>query len=212
MNLRITTPVLGLSALSLVAGFASQASAAITSVSGATTFLGSPPASCTPGALGGFTAFAWDEQQGLSLSLAADMVNNPGTSTSPIAGSVAGVIDSHFIHFDGTAGAIGATGSVTFNGTIAGVMITATGLDNTDAVTGSFGTVYPTFFPFRGLATTIPSVISISGNTLNFNLSAISPAGEVAQVRVFTRVPAPGPAAAGLALAALGASRRRRLS
>ena len=42
-------------------------SAAITGVTGSTTWLGSPPAACGLGQLVGVTAFAWDEQQGINL-------------------------------------------------------------------------------------------------------------------------------------------------
>lgn len=204
-------PILfAVAAAALASVLTPSASAAIISVTGQTTLLGSPPASCTIGSLGGLNAFAWDEQQGVSLSILADMVNNPGVSTSPIPGLVSGPLDSHFLHFDGIAGVIGATGSVTFNGQIVGAMITANGLDATDGLSGAFGTIYPTFYPSRGLSTSIPSIISLNGNTLNFNLNAISPAGEIAQVRVFTRVPAPAGAAA-LGLAALATVRRRRI-
>ncbi|MCC6677583.1 MAG: hypothetical protein IT436_10610 [Phycisphaerales bacterium] len=210
MKTRNASTIIGLSTLALLGAASPAASAAITGVTGATTFLGSPPVSCTPGSLGGINAFAWDELQGVSLSIVADMTNNPGVSTSPVPGLLSGPLDSHFIHFDGIAGIPGASGSVTFNGQIVGCMITANGLDITDGPAGASGTVYPTLFPFRGLATSIPSIISISANTLTFNLNALSPINEVAQVRVFTRVPAPGAATAGLSLAGLTALRRRR--
>lgn len=198
-------------ALLLAAAFAAQsASAAITAVSGQTTWLLSPPASCVSNALTGFNAFAWNEQQNVPLvNTFVDMTNNPGNSGGPIPGFLNGSFDSHFIHFQGIPGVISAQGSVTFNGTIVGVAFKNTTLDVTDPLAGAFGTVYPTGYPFRGINTSIPSFFSISGNTINFNLAALASVGEVAQLRVFTQVPSPGPIAL-LGLGGLAAFRRRR--
>ena len=93
---------------------AGGASAAITSVSGQATLLGSPPASCGPGALTGLNAFAWDEQQNTLQNLVVNETQNPGGSASPVPGFVSGVYDSHFIHYEGIPGVINATGTVTF--------------------------------------------------------------------------------------------------
>ena len=78
MNTRIAVLGIGLSSL-LIA----PASAAIVGVTGGVTQLGIAPPSCLPGALMGFTAFAWDEKQNVALTLAVDMVNNPGSSNGP---------------------------------------------------------------------------------------------------------------------------------
>ncbi|MBY0112373.1 MAG: hypothetical protein K2Y21_06095 [Phycisphaerales bacterium] len=198
-------------ALLLTAAFvAHTASAAITGVSGQTTWLFASPASCASNALTGFNAFAWDEQQNVPLvNTFVDMTNNPGNSGGPIPGLLNGSFDSHFIHFQGIPGVISAQGSVTFNGTIVGVAFKNTTLDVTDPLVGAFGTVYPTGYPFRGINTSIPSFFSISGNTINFNLAALASVGEVAQLRVFTQVPSPGPVAL-LGLGGLVAIRRRR--
>lgn len=210
MNARRITTVVGLPALAALALSGSHASAAITSVTGNTTWLGSPPAACGFGQLTGINAYTWDEQLNVSGAFFADMTNNPGSSASPIPGVIGGSFDSHFIHFDGIPGVIGASGTVTFNGPIIGVIFYATSLDNTDAPLGAFGTVYPTGYPFRGINTTMPSSCSILGNTITFSLANISPVGEVAQIRVLTHsVPAPG-APAALALAGLLVARRRR--
>ena len=108
-------PCLTLAALSLSAPLTS---AAITGVTGATTWLGSPPPSCTLGTLTGITAYTWDEKQNVALNLPVDMVNNPGSSLSPIPGGISGIYDSHFLHFEGVPGVIQATGTITFSAPI----------------------------------------------------------------------------------------------
>ncbi|MBL8885209.1 MAG: PEP-CTERM sorting domain-containing protein [Phycisphaerales bacterium] len=189
----------------------SAANGAITSVSGQTTWLGSPPVSCWPGALTGFNAYAWDEQQNITLAtLAVDMTNNPGTSAFMIPGLLGGTYDSHFIHFEGIPGVISAQGTVTFATNIVGVIVKPLTLDNSDVTCGAFGTSYPTGYPLRGTNTSIPSFFSINANTITFNLAAIASIGEVAQIRVITdAVPAPG-ATALLGLGGLAMARRRR--
>lgn len=202
MNARM----LAVSALALVAS-GSLAQAAIVNVTGQTTWLGSPPVACGPGALTGFNAHTWDEQTNVSLSMIADMVNNPGTSGTAIAGGISGSYDSHFVHFEPLPGAIGALGTVTFSQPIAAVLFRPLSLDNTDASCGAFGTVYPTTYPFRGL--NAASMFSINANVLTFNFQAMAPTTDVVQVRVLTAVPAPG--ALGLAgLGGLCMLRRRR--
>ncbi len=186
------------------------ASASIVSVSGNTTQIGAPVA-CGWGQLTGQNAFAWNERTGVNLSLAVDMINNPGSSTSPTPGSIGGgPWDSHFIHFDSIPGIIQAVGTVTFDAPIAAVIFKANNLDLSDGPAGALGTVYPTGYPFRGLSTTPPSFFSIVGNTLSFNFSTIVPSNFVDQVRVFTHTaPAPGSAAL-LGLAGVAFARRRR--
>ena len=195
---------IGLSALVLSA---SAASAGITGVTGMTTWLGSPPVSCVPGALSGLTAYAWDEQQNTPLALVADMVNNPGNSGAPIPGPIAGNYDSHFIHFEQIPGAAPASGTVTFNNPIVAVLFRPLTLDSTDVPAGSPGTIYPTGYPFRGISGN--SFFSILGNTITFNIATVSPVIAVGQIRVLTQVPAP--ATAGLlGMGALALGRRRR--
>lgn len=206
--MRTTLKMAAVAGMFMVAG---AASAAITGVTGQTTWLGSPPVSCVPLALTGFNAYAWDEQQNITLAtLAVDMTNNPGTSAFTIPGLLGGTYDSHFIHFEGIPGVISAQGSVTFATKIVGVIFKNVTLDASDVTCGSFGTVYPTTYPFRGTNTTIPSFFSINANTITFNLAALSAVGEVAQIRVITdAVPAPG-ACALLGMTGLLAARRRR--
>jgi len=194
------------------AGVSSIASGAITSVTGNTTWLGTPPASCLWTALTGFNAFTWDEQQAVTASsLFVDMVNNPGSTAAPTSGVLTGVFNSHFIHFDNVPGVINATGTVSFNAPIVGVIFNPSTLDATDAPFGAGGTLYPTLYPFRGLGTNPPSVCTVLGNTITFNLFNFAPSVHVAQVRVLTAVPTPGSvsllAGGGLLIAT---SRRRR--
>lgn len=187
------------------AGLAGSALGSITSVAGQTMQIGPPP-SCVFGALQGQTAFAWDEQQNTPQALVADMINN-GPHTGAIPGPVVGLCDSHFIHFEGIPGIIGVQGSVTFSAPIAGVMFTPLNLDNSDIPAGAGGTVYPTGYPFRGMNTM--SAFTVAGNTLTFNFFSIAPTNDVIQLRVLTRVPAPGSLAL-LGVGGLVAGRRRR--
>jgi hypothetical protein len=203
MKIRNANAAVTLSALVLTA----SAHAGITGVTGATTWLALPPASCVPGALSGITAYAWDEQQNTPLTLIADMVNNPGNSGAPIPGPITGNFDSHFIHFEQVAGTVPANGTVTFNNPIVAVLFRPISLDSTDVSAGAGSTTYPTFYPFRGIAGN--SFFSILGNTLTFNLTTANPVINVAQIRVLTQVPAP--ATAGLlGMGALALGRRRR--
>jgi MYXO-CTERM domain-containing protein len=205
INSRITCTVLA-TALAL----SSASSAAIVGVTGNTTWLGTPPPSCVPGALTGLNAYVWDEKTNVSLSIIANMTNNPGVSTAALAGPIAGNFDSHFLHFDALPGVMNATGTVTFSAPIVAVDFRALDLDATDSPAGALGTTYPTGNPLRGLSANTPSVFSINGNVLTFNLVSMIPANDLPQLRVFTNtVPAPG--AAGLfGLAGALAWRRRR--
>lgn len=209
MNTRINTIVLASLAVGTIAFSAGTASASINFVTGQTTLLGSPPLDCTIGMLTGLNANAWDEQQGIPLtSQPVDMVNNPGTSGGAISGSVSGVYDSHFLHWDLAAGVPSASGTVVFSAPIDGVIFLGSSLDSTDASLGAGGTIYPTLFPFRDI-TTSPSSFSINSNVLSFNFT-ISPVAGIMQVRVLTRhVPTPG-AVTLAGLAGLATMRRRR--
>ena len=208
MNTRNTMTIGGLIA---TAALSLPASGAILTTTGLVTQIPAP-LSCAPAVLLGNTAWAWDELQGFaSASLPVDMVNFPGASNgAPIAGNLTGVYDSHFLHLDGAALIFSATGTITFDGPIVGLIFNATSLDNTDIFPGAPGTTYPTFFPNRGLNTTTPSWVTVVGATMSFNLNTVSPILELGEVRVITRkVPAPG-AGALLALSGGLSLRRRR--
>lgn len=197
-----------LSTLAL-AGTAANAGAAITGVTGQTTWLGSNPPSATFGSLTGPNLYCWDEKTNITTTgVWADMTNNPATESSAIPGIVAGTFDSHFLHLDNPNGFFGTSGSVTFSSQIVAVFFRAVNLDNTDALFGNNTTTYDTFYPLRGL--NAASLFGINNNVLKFNLSALAPTAEMIELRVLTHsVPAPG-AAATLGLAGLFAARRKR--
>ncbi|QYK47431.1 MAG: hypothetical protein KF838_11655 [Phycisphaeraceae bacterium] len=204
MNARIALVALTLSALTTTA-----AHAGITGVAGQTTWNTSPSGSATIGAMQGFNAFAWDEQQGVSMTVAVDQTNN-GPDSGAIPGVLSGTFDSSFIHFEAIPGVINASGSVTFSTAILGVIFTPLNLDNTDAPLGHSNVVYPTSYPFRGLGGFPPSTIFVAGNTLHFNFFSLAPSNHVVQVRVLTdSVPAPG-ALSLLGISGVVAARRRR--
>ena len=199
-------------AAALVAGAVGSVSAfgAITGVAGQTTWLLSPPLAATPSSLLGPNAYAWNEQQALTVSnVPVDLVNNPGNSGSPVAGTVSGLIDSHFIHFEPNTASNVVNGQVTFAGQIRGVIFRAPLLDITDAPLGSPSTIYPTGSPFRGLNAS--SFFSISGNVLTFHFVGPIPTSDLLQLRVLTEhvVPAPG-VMAMVGMGGLIAARRRR--
>lgn len=185
------------------------ASAAIVGVTGMTTWLGVPPPSCVPTALTGQFAFAWDEQQNVFLNQPVDMVNNPGSSNAPVPGFVNGVYDSHFLHFDNQSGTPPATGTITFNNPIVAVIYKNGLLDISDPTAGAGGTTYPTGFFFRGLQTAPSSFVTISGNTLTFDLNTFHPVYVIDQIRVLTQAPTPGSMAL-LGLAGAATLRRCR--
>lgn len=204
--MRVFAKMMGLAGMVMGAGVAS---AAITGVTGQTTWLGSAPLNCTPGGLVGPNAFAWDEQQGINVAgVPCDMVNNPATNFTAILGTVTGLVDSHFIHFEPNTGSQIVNGTVTFSGKIRGVMFRQPFLDISDAPLGSPGTAYPTGYPFRGL--NVSSMFSINNNVLSFHFVGPMPTADLLQLRVLTEhVPAPGGAAL-LGLGGLVAARRKR--
>jgi len=204
---RSTNAVLSAAVLSAVT---LSSNAAIFGTTGQVTQIAAPP-SAVFGAIFGTPASAWDEQQGfVTTGLPCDLTVNPSNSGSPTPGIVAGLLDSHIIHWNDFAG-IAITGTVTFNNPIAGVAYTDNFLNASDLIAGASPTIYPTGFANRGINSTPgnPSFVSILNNTISFNLNLLPGAVDFDQIRVYTRVPTPG------SLALLGAgglmvARRRR--
>ena len=137
-----------------------------------------------------------------------DEVQNPGGSASPTFGTISGVVDSHFLHFQDNIG-VNSQGTVTFNNPIVGVIWKNSLLDLTDGSLGALTTIYPTGYFNRGINALPLAIVSINGNVMTFNLGTNIATGDVAQIRVLTQVPAPGVCAV-LAGAGLMVSRRRR--
>lgn len=193
---------------------AGSSHAAITAVSGNTTWLLSPPASAMPGALAGSNAVAWNEQTGVTVNnLNVNIVGNTGTYTgsTPNFGTLTGTYDSHFIHFDNSTGIAFVSGSVTFSQRIVAVIYQDVFLDLSDATLGAFGTVYPTSMPFRSFGPALGGTsITLSPYTINFNIFANAAQYRLEEFRVITEtVPTPG----SLALLGMGGvlvGRRRR--
>ncbi|CAG0968428.1 hypothetical protein PHYC_01109 [Phycisphaerales bacterium] len=190
-----------------ILALASSTHAAITGTAGMVTFGAPPPIANFPPLIGP-TAQAWDEQQNIVVPpLMCEMTVNPSNSTTLTPGPVAGLVNSHFIHFTHFP-AISATGDVFFSEPIVGVIFRDLSLDMSDGPAGALGTIYPTGQMFRGLNA---GTIFISGNTLHFDfINPVPGIQEITQVRVLTR-PVPAPGAAALAgIGGLLALRRRR--
>lgn len=203
--MRSSTP-----SLLVVALLSAGAQAAIVGTGGSAVQIPAPP-SAMFGALTGAPAWCWDEQQSVMVSgLPVNLSVNPSNSTAPTPGVVNGLVDSHFIHFNDVMNPQ-TFGSVTFNAPIIGVAYGNFELDASDLASGALGTIYPTGSPMRGVNSTFPvSVVSISGNTIHFDLRVGSAAlADLDQIRVFTAVPTPGSLAL-LGVAGLAGVRRRR--
>ncbi|HRQ72637.1 MAG TPA: hypothetical protein PLU35_06380 [Phycisphaerales bacterium] len=192
-----------------LAAAATSANASIVATSGLCTQIAAPP-SAVMGPLNATNAWAWDEQQGISLALMpVDLSTNPSNSNAAVPGFLTGTFDSHMVHFDGPPGIV-IFGTVTFKDPIVAVQYADLNLDLSDAI-ATTGTIYPTTMPFRGFNNwTGADFVDINGNVLTFQLSTVSPVADIEQIRVFTRaIPAPGTVAL-LSLAGLIAARRRR--
>ncbi|MBZ0170944.1 MAG: PEP-CTERM sorting domain-containing protein [Phycisphaerales bacterium] len=197
-----------LSACLCLAAGALPANASIISTTGMATQIPAP-ASCLPGALTAFNAWAWDEQQGILLTgMPVDLSTNPSNTFAPVPGSLTTLVDSHFLHFDGVPGTV-ITGTVTFSTPILGVQYRDAWLDLSDGI-ASTGTVYPTTLPGRGFFNwTGADFLDINGSVLTFQLTCAGQP-DLEQARIFTHaVPAPASVAL-LGLGGLIAARRRR--
>ncbi|MCC6676092.1 MAG: hypothetical protein IT436_03010 [Phycisphaerales bacterium] len=187
-----------------------RAGAAIIGVSGGVTLLPTPPAGPTS-LLSPPFAFAWDEQQNISVtSLSMDMGAGPWVAPPAAPTTYTGLISSHMIHWTTDHSGISASGSVQFNGPIIGVIFDGTRLAMSDPVCGLPPTVYLSGHPGRLLD--IGSTVRIlpgTLDTLHFDFISSSPAHEFTEVRVITAVPAPG-AMALLGAGGLVAARRLR--
>jgi len=120
------------------------------------------------------SVFVWDEAQGKTLTapVAID-ASAPGTySVFPTGTAVipaGAVVDSHMVHSDPPGNTkVRRKGSVTFAGTIVGLIGSTTKLAASDAVLGAPGTAYAKSMQWRGLEgrengrSKIPDAVTIS--------------------------------------------------
>jgi hypothetical protein len=201
--------------LLLVAG--APASGGILLTSGAVQVTSPPPADVTNGALTSNTVVRVFAEQ-LGLTLGSDLTVNittPGTYTgslTPGAILAGTVVDSYFLHADPASSSTTAySGSVTFDTDVLGLIVLDNRLDNTDAVLGRPGTLYPTGFNGRGLelgSTQDQITLSADRRTVSFSWHAAVAMDSVRVVTAATSAAVPAtavPAPGGLALAAAGA-------
>lgn len=192
MNRFITASAIFAASLSTIAG------ASITGVSGTTTWLGANPPNAQAFNLTGPNVYAWDEQAAAVNSIGINLFGNGVyTGFSPyFAGFLTSPgVQSHILHYDPVNNPIAAAGSVTFSGTILGVIFDESLLTATDGVLGSLGTLYDTGNPARSFGGNIlgNSSLTIAGNTLNYQITP-SPGqiNRMFEIRVLTLVPTPG--------------------
>jgi hypothetical protein len=207
MRMHSTIPALALLA------FAGAAHASIIGFTGPVEQI-APPTLVSPGvdyATIAGDATVWDEQQNVFLTgVAVDMINNPGSSASPVAGTLTAPVDAHFFHLLGGSGAP-VQGTITFSGSILGVAFDWPTLNNSDSWVAPIGTTYDTLPP-RGIDPLF-ELITVSGNALTFDMTGAPHLLDTAQFRVFTEVvPAPSSLMPLLAGGMLPLRRRRRVS
>lgn len=195
---------------------AAASSASIVSTAGQTTWLASPPPSAWLGALTGANAYVWNERQNQPAGFFPVNINvNPSVNTGyvPQLNSVfVPAVASHMIHFEPARGApLQCVGSVTFSTPVIGVIYSGLWLSGSDPLFGAPATTYYTFGWGRSYGMFLgQSIVSVSGNTVSFDLRPNYAGILMSELRVLTR---PVPAPATLALAGLGAlacGRRRR--
>lgn len=207
---RTILPILASASLALAAR------ASIVSTAGQTTWLASPPASAWLGALTGANAYVWNERQNQPAGLIPVNISvNPSVNTGyvPQLNAVfAPAVASHMIHFEPAAGApLQCVGSVTFSTPVIGVIYSGLWLSGSDPLFGAPATTYYSFGWGRSYGMFLgQSVVSVSGNTVSFDLRPTYAGILMSELRVLTR-PVPAPSTLALAgLAALAGGRRRR--
>jgi hypothetical protein len=207
----------------------SAARAGVSGTNGAAVFVSNPPADVSSNQWESNTQVrVFAEQQGLTLSqpLGLDISvagTSPGATDdnlSPATLAAGSVVSSYEVHFDpngqrATDNALAATGSVTFDQPILGLIINATDLNSTNSVLGLAGVTYPDG-PDHGLdiapgavgtGTADQITLSADMRTVTFDLRAASFADDF---RVVTATPEPGTVLlVGMGAAGLVCRRRR---
>lgn len=200
----------------------SAAEAGIISILGDATEI-APPPSVVLGALEeDDLAKLFLEQAGLLLGsdLSADIIS-PGVvdeaaDLTPGTISAGRRVDSYLFHLDPASDVGMATGSVTFNRDILGILVETSSLDATDATLGALGTNYQVD-DFRGIegpgfdtmGPTVNDIITLLPDfrTVRFDFATTT---RLDEIRVITAAPEPSTAAlVVLALGVLCGNRRR---
>lgn len=199
--------------LALAASITAASGAAITGVTGSTTWLGVNPPNAQQFNLMGPNVYVWDEQIGSTLSTAVNIASN-GTFTgfAPYtAGTISGGFASHMVHFDPGAAPPFAIGSVSFAQNIVAVIFDEAKLSATDASMGALTTTYDTGSIFRSYNADILGFTSfnVAGNTFSFQfMQSPGQINRMFEARVITVVPTPG-SLAFIGLGSLVSFRRR---
>jgi hypothetical protein len=163
------------------------------------------PSSVVQGQLENNTSIYWfsEGQHNLSSDLAVDIAA-PGTyddvndlpTTKPVISSGTS-LRSYYFHFDpvGTGSTVrNATGTLTFENDILGILLLDASLDGTDALFSLSGTTYPSGMNYRGLEygrTGYDDSVTIDIDLRTLNLDLFASNAGVDQLRVLTAVPIP---------------------
>lgn len=188
---------LGSIALTTVLWGANPAAAGLTGVSGEVHTLNEAPADVSPEALtSDDRAFVFTEKQceALGANLSVDVLNPSGTyresSTQPGAIPAGTDVDSIYVHFDkvGTQGVASATGTLTFDQPVLGIIFLTATLDATDATLGAPATTYPAApdTALRGYEDATGDTVHVSADGFTVTFSATTTTAQD-ELRIVTR-------------------------
>ena len=130
----------------------------------------------------------YEGQKSLSANVAADYVYSGYTSSGIVPAGT--TVQSFLVHYDPlTSAVVNASGSMTFDGIILGLITTTSGLLASDSVAGVAGVLYEP--GSRALETTgsYADIWSVSGGDLTFNFTPFYTSTGMDEVRVLVAVP-----------------------